>query len=170
MKQLSDLSFDFNKLKHVFFDFDGVFTDNSVYVDAFGNELIKSSRAEGFGLRILKECGVTFSIVSSEVHPVAAARAKKLDVPISLAVKDKPKFINDWCKFRGEELSSVAFVGNDLNDVEAMIMSGISFCPSDAWPASISVADYKTSRCGGDGAVREICEYIALKRSHHDRV
>lgn len=168
MQLVSGKNFNFNQLKHVFFDFDGVFTDNSVFVDAFGNEIIKSSRAEGFGIRALLNSGVSCSIVSTETNSVAKIRANKLHIDINLDVHNKAYFIEKWCENNGVDLKETAFVGNDVNDVEAMKLVGIAFCPSDAWPHALSVTDFVSTKAGGEGVVREICDFIVSERRKDD--
>ena len=168
MHLISGKNFNFNHLKHVFFDFDGVFTDNSVFVDVLGNEIIKSSRAEGFGLKALLNSGVTCSIVSTETNSVAKARAKKLQIDLTLNVNNKAFFIEDWCVNNGISLKETAFVGNDVNDADAMKLVGVAFCPSDAWPPALSATDFVGTKAGGEGVVREICDFIVSERKKDD--
>jgi YrbI family 3-deoxy-D-manno-octulosonate 8-phosphate phosphatase len=147
-------------IKYVFFDFDGVFTDNHVYVTEKGVELIRSSRFEGYGIRLLEENNIGCIILSSEKNKVAIHRAKKLNIEIVLNCDDKveqAKIILDEYNLRFDQ---VAFLGNDVNDIPLMQHAGYPACVGDAWDSVKKRVKYITKRSGGDGAVREFCEHI----------
>jgi len=142
----------------VFFDFDGVFTDNSVYVDQNGIESVRCNRSDGLGINILrKNKDIKLYILSTEENPVVAARAAKLQIPCFKGCKDKAFFLKEYFDSHKLDPKQVAFVGNDLNDLEAMKMCGCAVCPSDAHPEIVDHAGIVLSKKGGDGAVREFC-------------
>ena len=148
----------------VAFDFDGVFTDNYVYVDEDGREAVRCSRGDGIGLSLLKEIGIQAIIVSTERNPVVKRRAEKLQIRSFTGIDTKDKFLEDFCKDRGLSLTSCAFVGNDVNDLPALKICGVPCAVVDAHPRVLSEAKIITTARGGAGAVRELCELLYLHR------
>lgn len=151
-------------LRLVLFDFDGVFTDNTVYVSQDGTEAVRCSRADGIGLRRLEQIGVATMILSTEVNPVVGMRARKLRIECMQGCEDKAAALGDICQAKGLNRSAVAFVGNDVNDLACMALVGLPIAVADAYPEVLAVARHRTLRRGGDGAVREVCDWIALRR------
>lgn len=155
----------FAQLRMVAFDFDGVMTDNRVYIDEVGRESVVCSRFEGFGLDRLRALGVSLCIISTEKNPVVSMRAKKLKLAVEQGVADKVMMLNDFSEKFGVALKDTAFVGNDVNDIPALKAAGTAVVVGDAHPAVMAYADYVTERYGGMGAVREICDLIADVKS-----
>ena len=144
----------------VVFDFDGVFTDNRVWVSERGEESVACCRADGYGLRRLAEVGVQCLIVTSEVVPVASARARKLSVPCIQAAGDKLAVVEAEAERRGVPLDETAFVGNDVNDAECLDAVGLPVVPADAWPEVRALARWVLQRRGGEGCVCELCDAV----------
>jgi len=142
------------------FDFDGVFTDNHVWVNERGEESVACCRADGFGLRRLAEAGVDCLIVTSEVVPVAAARARKLGVECVQGAEDKLAVVREQAARRGVSLEETAYLGNDVNDAECLRAVGLPVVPADAWPEVRGLALWVLSRRGGEGCVREFCDAL----------
>lgn len=149
------------KIRMVAFDFDGVMTDNKVYVDDAGKESVACSRFEGFGLDRLRSLGISLCIVSTEKNPVVARRAAKLKLDVEQGVGDKAEVLTRLVAQAGLSLDVCAFVGNDVNDIPALRLAGTAIVVGDAHPGVLDYADYITERRGGEGAVREICDLIA---------
>ena len=152
------------RLMLVVFDFDGVFTDNKVYVSQDGTESVRCDRGDALGLRRLREGGVAMLILSTEANPVVAARGKKLGLPVAQNCADKREWLRQRLVEEGMDPATVAFVGNDMNDLPAMELAGLAVCPADAHPAVAARARWVLSRRGGEGAVREFCEIVADAR------
>ena len=150
----------FSSVRLVAFDFDGVFTDNRVYVSEDGRESVSCSRSDGLGLARLKEVGVFAYIVSTEENPVVSARAVKLQVPCIQGVTDKGESIARICEDMGVNPESAMFVGNDINDIPAFARVGFPVAVADAASEVLPHVIFQTSACGGQGAVREICDSI----------
>jgi YrbI family 3-deoxy-D-manno-octulosonate 8-phosphate phosphatase len=150
-----------SSLKAIVFDFDGVFTDNSVWVDQNGIESVRCWRSDGLGLTRLRELGLRILIVSTEQNPVVSIRANKLKTECIQGVDDKAAAIAKWAEDTGIPLSHVAFVGNDINDIPALKMVGLALGVSDAYEEILPLIQYRTVRRGGYGAVREVCDLIA---------
>lgn len=148
------------KISLVAFDFDGVFTDNKVIVNQNGGESVTCSRADGYGLQMLRDAGIDMLVLSSEVNPVVSARCSKLKIRCLQACPDKPKEITRQSAIAGIGLDEVAFLGNDINDVACMEIVGLPAAVADAFPEALSRAVYVTKKRGGDGAVREFCEFL----------
>lgn len=148
-------------LRMLVFDFDGVMTDNRVYVDENGREHVACSRFEGFGLDRLRALDVQMCIISTEVNPIVMHRAKKLKLPVEHGVKDKLLILERFSGEFGVPLDLAAYMGNDVNDIAALEAAGTAIVVGDAHPAVTGHADYVTERPGGYGAVREVCDLIA---------
>lgn len=147
-------------ITHLFLDFDGVLTDNFVYVNSHGEEMVRCSRADGIGIQKLKDKGVTVCIVSTETNDVVSKRAEKLNIHCFHGVTDK---LQELKNMNAIDLSKVAFMGNDINDLEAMQAVGVPICPADARPEIRAIAKYITKTRGGNGAVREACGWLMAK-------
>ena len=148
------------ELTHLFLDFDGVLTDNFVYVNEKGEEMVRCSRSDGIGIQKLKDKGITVCIMSTETNPVVCKRAEKLNVHCLQGVSDKLQALKEM---DAVDLSKTAFMGNDLNDLEAMQAVGIPIAPADARPEIRDIAKYVTKARGGNGAVREACGWLIAK-------
>jgi 3-deoxy-D-manno-octulosonate 8-phosphate phosphatase (KDO 8-P phosphatase) len=145
------------RVRFVAFDFDGVFTDNRVWVNERGEELLACSRSDGLGLRRLDEVGVRYLIVSMEQNPIVGARARKLRAECIQGVDDKLTVLRERA---GDDLDDVAYVGNDINDADCLRAVGLPVVPADAWPEVMPLARLVLSRPGGSGCVRELCDAI----------
>jgi 3-deoxy-D-manno-octulosonate 8-phosphate phosphatase (KDO 8-P phosphatase) len=146
------------KVKFVAFDFDGVFTDNMVYVFEDGSEAVCCFRSDGIGLQKLKQLGIETVIISTESNPVVSARAAKLKIRCFQNCEDKRKTLESLAREAGVSLAEVAFVGNDVNDLACLTSVGLPIVVQDAHPDVIPLAAYRTHNRGGHGAVREICD------------
>jgi 3-deoxy-D-manno-octulosonate 8-phosphate phosphatase (KDO 8-P phosphatase) len=144
------------RVRMAVFDFDGVFTDNRVWVNEHGEEMLAFSRSDGLGLRRLDEVGVQYLIVSMEENPIVAARARKLNAECVQGVHDKLAVVRE----RVADLDEVAYVGNDINDAECLRAVGLPVVPADAWPEVKPLARWVLSRGGGTGCVREFCDAV----------
>ena len=119
-----------NKIKLVVYDFDGVMTDNKVYIDQNGNEIVQVNRADGLGVAEIKKMEIEQIIMSTETNPVVSARAIKLDIPCLQGLDNKKDALLDYSKKNDIDLKKVAYVGNDINDKDTMAIVGLTFCPA----------------------------------------
>ena len=149
------------RIRLVAFDFDGVFTDNMVYVFEDGREAVRCSRADGMGLQKLKRAGVKPVIISTETNPVVTARSRKLAIDCVQSCDDKRVALDAIRKEMDLALSEVAFVGNDINDLCCLDCVGLPIVVQDAHPDVLPYALYRTKTPGGYGAVREVCDLFA---------
>src|SRR5262249_42045688 len=140
------------------FDFDGVFTDNRVWVDQTGIESVSCSREDGLGIERLLDNGIEAAVLSTEVNAVVAERCRKLNLSVQQGLRDKQRAFRDLVASRGLSLTNVAYIGNDVNDLECLKIAGVAVAPADAHPAVLRIVDLVLGKRGGHGAVREICE------------
>lgn len=145
-------------------DFDGVMTDNRALVDEEGREAVWVNRSDGWGIARLREAGVEVVVLSSETSPVVAARCHKLGIAYQQAEEHKEAALRQLAASRGLTMQQVAYVGNDVNDLECMRLAGISAAVADAHPEVLRAAHLILSHAGGKGAVRELCDLILTER------
>ncbi len=153
------------RVKLVIYDFDGVMTDNRVFVNQDGGESVAANRSDGLGIGMIRKLGVEQCILSTETNPVVSARAKKLGIEAMQSVSDKGAAIIELAASKGVSLTDVLYVGNDVNDSDAMGLAGFKVAPADAHPAILALADYVTEAPGGFGVIRELADVLgALKK------
>ncbi|PRZ06548.1 YrbI family 3-deoxy-D-manno-octulosonate 8-phosphate phosphatase [Isoptericola sp. CG 20/1183] len=145
-------------------DFDGVHTDDGVYVSQDGVEQVRVHRGDGLGVGHLRSAGVPLLILSKETNPVVTARARKLGVDVLQGIDDKATALRDWCAANRLDPDRVAYVGNDVNDLPALRVVGWPVAVADAHPDVLAAARVVTEARGGHGAVREICDRITIHR------
>lgn len=150
----------FGDIRLLVLDFDGVFTDNRVYITDNGKEAVKCSRSDGIGLTKLKEEGICSIVLSSEVNSVVSARCRKLNLRCFQGLKDKGLFLKNIMSKEGFSARQTVYLGNDINDIGCMRLVGCSVAVSDAHPEVVKTADFVLSKPGGKGAIRELCDLI----------
>lgn len=143
-------------------DFDGVITDNRVWVDENGHEMIAANRSDSLIMTKIKEKGIQVVIISSETNSVVSARAKKMRVEViqGVGINDKASVLADHLAQKGVDPSTVVFIGNDINDISCFEFVGWAVAVADAMPPVLNAADHITKNNGGHGAVREICDLL----------
>ena len=148
------------KVRLLVLDFDGVLTDNRVWVDQDGREMVAANRSDSLGINMLRQAGVETLVISMETNPVVAARCRKINVPYIQGENDKALALNKLLAERKIDASGVVYLGNDVNDLPCFPLVGWAVAVADALPAVASRADYVLSRPGGHAAVRELCDLI----------
>ncbi len=149
------------KIKLIAFDIDGTLTDGKLYYSKNGEELKRFSVRDGLGIVLLHLNGFKTAIITSETTPIVTARAKKLGIEnVILGARNKVQAINTLAADLNLDLEQIAFVGDDLNDLEALKTVGFAACPKNAVNPVKEIVHYISNYNGGDGAVREICEMI----------
>ena len=130
------------EIKLIVYDFDGVMTNNKVYVDQNGNETVQVNRADGLGI----------------------SEFKKLGINCLQGIENKKTALSEYCNKNNISLQNVAYVGNDINDKEGMGIAGKTYCPADAHDSIKSISDYILKTNGGDGVIRELLDFINNKK------
>jgi 3-deoxy-D-manno-octulosonate 8-phosphate phosphatase (KDO 8-P phosphatase) len=157
------------KVSLIVFDFDGVFTDNKVYVFENGSDAVCCWRSDGIGLRKLDNFGISAAIVASEPNQIVAVRCNKLKILCIQSVNDKLIAIKTLAQKLGVSLQQVAFVGNDINDLQCLRSVGLPIVTRDAHLDVMPYAFYQTRTRGGHGAVREVCDlFESVLLSKHE--
>ena len=142
-------------------DVDGVLTDAGMYYSETGDEWKKFHTRDGMGIKLLQKAGVITAIVTQERTKLVARRAEKLAIPeLHQGVMDKLSLIRDMAGRYGLSLREVAYIGDDVNDVEALGAVGFSAAPADSVATVLATVDYICQKKGGEGAVREIVDMI----------
>ena len=159
-----------SKIHTIIFDFDGVFTDNKVYIDENGKETVCCNRGDGLGIEVLKKYirrngyEVELFILSKEKNQVVEARAKKLGLPSIYGIDDKVSYMNDSLRARGlggdENYAGLIYLANDLNDLALFRKAGFAVAPSDAHELIRCEASVVLDKKGGQGFVREFVERL----------
>jgi YrbI family 3-deoxy-D-manno-octulosonate 8-phosphate phosphatase len=149
------------KLRLLVMDFDGVLTDNRVWVDEKGHERIAASRADSMGLDLLrKQTKIEPMVLSTETNPVVSARCKKLNLQVIQGVLDKASILKEILAKKKIRPENVLYIGNDVNDLPCFPLVSCAVVPADAEPRVLRSADLVLQHNGGHGAVRELCDLL----------
>ena len=148
-------------VKLLVLDFDGVLTDNQVYVMQDGSEMVRCYRGDGIGIERLKAAGVRVVVLSGESNPVVQVRCQKLGIPAYIGVNGEDKRRILFSLVVPCSVSEMAYVGNDLNDLQCLTAVGVPIVTADCEVELLRKGFYRTTRAGGMGAVREVCDLIA---------
>ncbi|MFJ7237078.1 cytidylyltransferase domain-containing protein [Streptomyces olivaceus] len=144
----------------VVLDFDGTQTDDRVLIDSDGREFVSVHRGDGLGIAALRRSGLTMLILSTEVNPVVAARARKLKLPVLHGIDRKDLALKQWCEEQGIAPERVLYVGNDVNDLPCFALVGWPVAVASAHDAVRGAARAVTTVPGGEGAVREVATWL----------
>lgn len=158
---------DLSNIKMLITDSDGCLTDSGMYYSELGDELKKFSTLDGMGFKLLKEAGIISGIITGENVEIVRRRAFKMNVDIlEMGVKDKLSILTDVCKKYNLSMSEVAYVGDDINDLDCIKNVGFGCCVANAVDLIKKHAIYITKRSGGNGAIREIIDLILEDIKH----
>ena len=142
-------------------DVDGVLTTGGIVYTDSGEESKVFDVKDGLGIRVASEAGLQIALMTGRVSQVVQRRARDLHVQHTLQrVGDKAAALPTLATETGLPLASIAFMGDDLNDREAMKLAGVSIAPADAVPEIVAIADLVTDASGGRGAARQAIEAI----------
>lgn len=142
------------------YDFDGVLTDNKVILNENGTESVIVNRSDGLAMDTMRSAGIEQMIFTTEKIGIAKKRARKLGIPIKFGLRDKKSALIDYCKNKGISLKRVIYVGNDINDLEAMKIVEYPACPSDAYDEIKAISKIVLKSRGGDGVARELMSMV----------
>jgi 3-deoxy-D-manno-octulosonate 8-phosphate phosphatase (KDO 8-P phosphatase) len=159
-----------SEIHTIVFDFDGVFTDNKVYLNDQGSEFVRCDRADGLAMDFLRHSQrtgrhqIALLVLSKEQNAVVAARAKKLGLECRHGVADKLAFMESYLaerqRGRSRPWAGLVYLGNDLNDLPVLERAGFSVAPEDAHPLVKRRASLVLRRRGGEGFVRAFVEEL----------
>lgn len=144
----------------VIFDFDGVMTDDRVWVNETGHEQVAANRRDGIGLGLLRKAGIEAFVLSTEINPVVTARCAKLGLSVIQGVENKAAVLKAILIERNIDPKRVIYLGNDINDLPCFELVGCAVVVADAHPSARRKADLVLQNNGGHGAVRELCDLL----------
>lgn len=159
------------EVKLVLTDIDGVWTDGGMYYDEQGNEFKKFNTSDSAGVLFLKKLNIPIGIITGENTNIVKRRAEKLGIDfLFMGVKDKLSVAQNLCNDLKITLNDVAFIGDDINDIELLKNVGVSATPSQAPDYIKKYAHYITTKKGGDGAFREFVETLLFKEYDIEKI
>lgn len=142
-------------------DVDGVLTDAGMYYSESGDELKKFNTRDGMGIKLLQKAGILTAIITQESTKIVMRRAQKLTIPeVHQGAFDKLAVLKELVARHGLTMEQVAYMGDDVNDLQALGAVGFSAAPADGMPPVLKTVRYICKQKGGEGAVREVADLI----------
>jgi 3-deoxy-D-manno-octulosonate 8-phosphate phosphatase (KDO 8-P phosphatase) len=148
-------------IRAVVLDVDGVLTDGTVWWGASGEEMKRFHFLDVMGISRARRSGLRFALISGEESPLVTRFAQKVGIDdVFAGCKDKARALQEFAGRNSVELAAICFMGDDVNDLDAMALAGVAAAPASAHPTVLSRAAVVTSRAGGNGAVRELLDML----------
>ena len=156
-------------IKLLVLDVDGTMTDGRIYIGCDGEMMKAFCVKDGYAIaEMLPKNGITPIIITGRQSKIVENRAKELGIKqVYQGIKDKPILLKKIAEEQEISFAEVAYIGDDLNDYDAMMLCEFKACPADAAPKVREFCDYVSPNKGGHGAVRDICEFI-LKHNENE--
>ena len=153
-------------IKAVATDIDGVWTDSGMYYTSSGEKMKCFSTYDGMGVQLLREIGIPTIILTSENSEIVLRRAEKLQIEkVYINEKEKLKRMIEICKDLEISMNEIAYIGDDLNDLELLERAGLSAMSPNSPILNLFSPDYLTEKSGGQGAFREFIDKIIQAKS-----
>lgn len=154
-----------SELTYLVIDVDGTMTDGSVYYDERGNELKKFNTKDAAGFFAARWAGIKLMVLTGRKCTATSRRMTEMRVDyLFQEVKDKHSFLEHFMFENGITKDSLGYIGDDLNDFSAMQLAGFVACPADSCPEILKIADYISSKKGGNGVIRDVVESYLRER------
>ncbi len=163
-------NFSLSNYHTIIFDFDGVFTNNKVYINELGTESIRCDKSDSLGLNLLNsyikkhKIDLQYFVITKERNKVVESRLNKLKINSYQGIDNKLDFIKNYLNQRFGEIDNakegVIYIGNDLNDLESILFTGFSFCPKDSHKIIKDHVKKIINKKGGNGFLRRCIEKI----------
>lgn len=158
-------------IKLLIIDVDGTLTDGSIIYDDMHNEIKKFCTRDGAGFFAAKEAGIQTMVLTGRECKAVTRRMQEMKVDFLFQdIKDKASFLKEFCSKYGYKKEDLGYIGDELNDLSAMILCGFVGCPADSCPEVIAIANYVSKKKGGDGAVRDVIEYLLREAGSWDNI
>lgn len=159
------------KVKILAMDVDGTLTDGSIYISGNGEAMKRFDVKDGLGISLLHETGMITAIITGRNSAIVSERAKELKISeVMQGVSQKDLAIQELAKKYGITEQEIAYIGDDLNDLPALICCGVSICPADAVDDVREKCDIVLEHAGGHGAVREIAEILLRQNAGSKKI
>jgi len=150
-----------SRIKAIALDVDGVLTDGGFWWGPNGEEWKRFCFADVMGISLGKKTGLVFALISGEDSPLVDRFAAKMGIAdVFKGCKDKAAALRDFAARHAFDLRDIAFMGDDVNDLAAMAIAGLSAAPANAVPEVLGVVGFRSAFTGGDGAVRNLVEAV----------
>ncbi len=150
------------QIKAIALDVDGVLTDGAFWWGTDNAEWKRFSFRDVMGISRASKAGLVFALISGEENALVTRYARKMNITnLYQGCKDKAAALRSFAESQGLALSQVCFMGDDINDVPALQLAGLSAAPADAHDSVLEVAKFITKRTGGNGAVRELLDSLS---------
>lgn len=151
-------------IKLLVMDVDGVMTDGKVSYTSDGLEIKSFNIKDGVGIKRVQKAGLQVAIITGRISPMVTRRADELGINhVIQGREDKLVALEELVNSLRLDLSNVAYMGDDLPDLTAIAAAGLGACPADAVPEIKQVSDWIASIAGGEGCVRELCDYLLAR-------
>jgi 3-deoxy-D-manno-octulosonate 8-phosphate phosphatase (KDO 8-P phosphatase) len=158
-------------IKAVALDVDGVLTDGTFIWGPNGEEYKQFSFSDVMGISLASKAGIIFALISGEDNVLIDRFAEKMKiVDVSKGCKDKAAALISFSKKYELELNQICFMGDDVNDIGALKLAGLSAAPANAHKSVKNKVDIITKNSGGKGAVRELLDIIITKNGESDNI
>ena len=153
-----------SRIRMLVLDVDGTLTDGGIYIDAHGVQSKKFNIRDGMGITLLHKAGIVVGMISnSSAQAILDERAMMLGIKYTYAGQEpKLEVLRHWMEILQLTFDHVAYIGDDVNDLEIIKSAGLSACPHDAHYSVIRAADIVLQRNGGEGCVREFIDRYLL--------
>lgn len=162
---------DWKKIKYLVIDVDGTMTDAGIYYDEHGNELKKFCTKDAAGFFAAKQAGIRIMVLTGRECRATARRMQEMKVDYLVQnIKDKVTYLKEFMSTNNLTGEEIGYLGDDLNDLQSMMLCGFVGCPEDACPEVKEVADYISDVRGGHGAVRDIIAFLLNRRDEWEHV
>lgn len=159
------------RLKALIFDVDGILTDNGLYVGEDGNVMKRFNILDGAGIKFAQAAGLATGVISGHQSEATRKRATQLGMRIChVGVKDKIPVFDSVLVELGIDAEDVLYMGDDLMDLPLLRRAGIAVTVPEADPAVLEICDHVTRRRGGQGAVREMVEWVLRSTDRWDAI
>ncbi|MDR1074748.1 MAG: HAD hydrolase family protein [Xanthomonadaceae bacterium] len=158
------------RVRLVCFDVDGTLTDGRLYFDTAGNEAKAFHVQDGQGLNLLRRFGFGVHMITARASKAAEKRGADLGIEVHIGIKDKLALVRALCEEHGLALEQVAFVGDDLPDLDCLRAAGLSVAPANAHPWIAEIVHWRTLARGGKGAAREVCDLLLAAQGHVEEI
>lgn len=162
---------DLKNIKYIVIDVDGTMTDGGIYYDNNGNEIKKFNVRDAAGVFALRAADIKVMVLTGRCSKAVERRMGELHVDyLFQGVYNKVEFLERFMVEEGIDKSQLAYIGDDVNDYEAMRLADFKACPSDACEEIAAIADYRTAAVGGKGVVTEVARHILTDTGVWDSV
>lgn len=148
------------KIQLLISDVDGVLTDGGMYYSEKGEVMKKFNTKDGMGVELLRIKKIKTILLTKENTDIVKKRAKKINVEVYVGVLKKEKLLDEICKKHNVKNEEIAYIGDDVNDIEIMKLVGFSASPQDAIEEVKKISNFTSNLKGGNGVLREIADMI----------